>query len=158
MFFGWVHIYQQLNLLSDVKNNFLHQFHSATFQTNSTFKPLQVLSIPGALRMVLNCASVKCIIVTFVRKRFLLVYDYASNGSTIERRNCVIVLVVLLDKKFSFRDQLEHVVAKGNQLIGCLKQVGRDITDPVYIKALYCAKGRWALLGLESSRQRHCNA
>ena len=81
----------------------------------------------------------KCVVVTFARKRCPLVYGYALNGSTIGRKSCVTDLGVLLDEKLSFHDQLDHVVTEGNQLIGLLKQIARDITDPVRIKTLYCA-------------------
>ena len=39
-------------------------------------------------------------------------------------------------ESWAYHDQLEHVVAKGNQLIGKLKLIARDISDLVCINTL----------------------
>ena len=59
----------------------------------------------------------KCVFFTFARIRCPLVYDYALNGSTIERKCCVRDLRILLDEKLSFHNQLEQGFTKGNDLI-----------------------------------------
>ena len=38
----------------------------------------------------------------------------------------------------AYTDQLDHVVTKGNQLNGLLKQIAGDIANPIGIKTLYC--------------------
>ena len=98
---------------------------------------LRICSNPGASQIGQLCIE-KYAVITFTRRRVSLRYDYALDGSILERKSGPRDLGVLLDAKLSFHGQLDDVVTKRNQLLGLLKHLTREINDPTSCKMLYC--------------------
>ena len=55
---------------------------------------------------------------TFSRSRYASFYDYALDGQSLVRKQCVKDLGVLLDTKLSFKDHLDHVIASRSRVLG----------------------------------------
>ena len=69
-------------------------------------------------RNALSLCTHKCEAITFSRSRCPSLYEYALDGQSLARKQCVKDLGVLLDTKLSFKDQLDHVVATSNRMLG----------------------------------------
>ena len=78
----------------------------------------------------------KCQVTSLTQAREIRNTSSTVNGLPIERTNAMKDLGDILDSKLSFDQQMEEMITRGNQLLGMLFRITRDLKDPVCIKAL----------------------
>lgn len=78
-------------------------------------------------------------VISFSRKRSAFLFDYRI-GSTILKRDIVVKdLGVLLDSKFTFKDQVAYVTSKASKMLGFIFRVAKSFKNVQCLKSLYCS-------------------
>lgn len=85
----------------------------------------------------LNPNASKTKIITFKRKQQSIQFNYAVNGTEIQRVNVITDLGVILDEKLTFKHHIDHVVSRAKSVLSWIKRFAFYFDDPYVIKKLY---------------------
>lgn len=87
-------------------------------------------------RMLLNVS--KCSVVSFARKRSILIHDYKLNGTNLDRKQTIKDLGVLLDSELTFKCHISYIVSKASSRLGFIFRFAKNFKDIYCLKALFC--------------------
>ena len=75
-------------------------------------------------RMSLNTA--KCFIITFSKKKKLILSDYFISGHKLERRDQIKDLGIIFDSQLSFRPHYDYIINRANRLLGFVSRSTKE--------------------------------
>jgi Reverse transcriptase (RNA-dependent DNA polymerase) len=79
----------------------------------------------------------KCKSVSFGRGSKPVVFQYSIGGTDLERVNRIKDLGVIIDDRMTFVSHIEAVVAKSARMLGFVKRISKEFSDPYTYKTLY---------------------
>jgi hypothetical protein len=79
----------------------------------------------------------KCNILTFCRKRFVIIYNYMLCDSGLDRVSEFCDLGVTFDSKMCFNKHVNIVKARASSRLGMIKRWSKEFNDPHVTKSLY---------------------
>lgn len=87
----------------------------------------------------LSISVSKCCIISFRRMKSPVLYNYAINGTILNRVDNVKDLGVLLDHQLTFKMHYSETVDKANRQLGFIFKIASEFDDPLCLKSLYCS-------------------
>ena len=81
----------------------------------------------------------KCNVISFCRKRQVMMFDYRMSTVSINRVNTVKDLGILLDAKLNFAQHISATTAKAYAILGFIKRNTQQFDDVYCLKSLYCS-------------------
>lgn len=87
----------------------------------------------------------KCKIITFARKRNVVILDYFLHEKVVKRTSEIVDLGVTIDSKFSFDKHVEQIISKAKSKMGFLKRICWNMNDVYALKSIYCSLVRSTL-------------
>lgn len=79
----------------------------------------------------------KCHTITFLKGRSPLIFNYALNGTTLERVYQITDLGVIFDSQLTFVSHLDVIINRSLRLCGFIRRVCADFTDMLAIITLF---------------------
>jgi hypothetical protein len=100
---------------------------------------LQGLILQYCADNLLDLNSSKCSIVTYSRKRELVLFDYKLKGTRLKRDSVVRDLGVYHDSKLLFNVHIDNVISKASRALGFVMRSSVDFHHIKTLKILYCS-------------------
>ena len=88
----------------------------------------------------------KCKIMTFSRMRSNINFQYSINGEILETVSLMKDLGVLFDSKLKFSDHIDQIITKATRLLGFIRRMTTNFTNPKSFRTLYLTLVRPILL------------
>ena len=88
-------------------------------------------------RLYLNI--LKCLVVSYSRKKSTLCFQYLINNTNLKRVMNITDLGILFDEKFTFVPHINQLVAKAHKIYGFIYRNGKDFTKVQTLKILFFA-------------------
>ena len=81
----------------------------------------------------------KCNVITYTRKRNVVLFDYRLKATRLQRDNTTRDLGVYHDSKLLFDTHIDKIVKKASRALGFVMRTSRDFKNVKTLKILYCA-------------------
>jgi hypothetical protein len=91
------------------------------------------------LRNHLDLNASKCSVVTYSRKRNLVLVDYMLSNVVLKRETVIRDLGVLHDHKLVFDSHINNIISKASRALGFIMRSSRDFRHAKTLKILYCS-------------------
>lgn len=81
----------------------------------------------------------KCKVMSFHRKSNPVIHDYILNNDNLVRVNEFKDLGVIFDEKVNFIKHIDYITSKAYCMLGFIKRICSNMSDPYTLKTIYCA-------------------
>lgn len=81
----------------------------------------------------------KCIIMSFTRKKQTFEAVYDINNIALCRNYLITDLGIVCDPHLNFNSHIDYIASKSYSMLGFVKRLTKEFTDPYTLKTLYCS-------------------